>query len=219
MEMSAGIALQMHANMWTEEDMGMKLKTRDMILVGIFTALTAIGAFIQIPIPVVPFTLQNLFCAFSGVFLGARLGLYSQLLYVGIGLSGIPIFTKGGGISYVFQPTFGYLIGFIFCAYIIGYFTQNLQKVNFKNVFLPIILGMMVIYAIGVPYMYCILRYYLVQPITFITALKLGFFPFILQDIFLSILIAWTATKVIPSLRKAGYLSGSSKIDIGIEKQ
>ena len=77
----------------------------------------------------------------------------------------------------------------------------------------------MVIYAIGVHLYVFILRYYLVQPITFITALKLGIFPFVLQDIFLRILIAWTAAKVIPSLRKAGYLSGSSKIDIGIEKQ
>ncbi|WZL75074.1 biotin transporter BioY [Clostridiaceae bacterium 35-E11] len=184
------------------------MKTKEMILVAIFAALTAIGAFIQIPTPIVPVTLQYLFCAFAGLFLGSRLGLYSQLLYVGIGLIGIPIFTKGGGIGYVFQPTFGFLIGFILCAYIIGKFTQNIKEIHFKNIFLPVISGLMAVYAIGVPYLYFVIRYYIGKPINFLTAMKLGFFPFILQDIGWSILITFTAVKVIPSLRKAGYVFG-----------
>ncbi|QEK11037.1 biotin transporter BioY [Crassaminicella thermophila] len=183
----------------------MKFKTRDMILVAMFAALTAIGAFIKIPTPIVPVTLQYLFCAFSGVLLGARLGLCSQLLYVGIGLSGIPIFTKGGGISYVYQPTFGYLIGFIICAYVIGKFTEKLKEVNFKSVFFPVILGLISVYSVGVPYLYMVIRYHIGKPITFMTALKLGFFPFIIQDILWSVLISYIAIKVVPSLRKAGY--------------
>lgn len=185
----------------------MKWKTKDMILVAIFASLTAIGAFIKIPIPPVPITLQYLFCAFSGVFLGSRLGLYSQLLYVGIGLSGIPIFTKGGGISYIFEPTFGYLIGFILCAYIIGKFTENLKDVNFKNIFFPVILGLIGVYTIGVSYLYMIIHYYVGKSITFMMAMKLGFFPFIIQDLCWSIFIAFTATKVIPVLRRAGYIN------------
>lgn len=106
----------------------MKIKTRDMILISMFAALTAIGAFIKIPTPIVPFTLQYLFCAYSGVLLGAKHGLYSQLLYVGIGLMGIPIFANGGGPTYIFQPTFGYLLGFILCAYVIGKSTEKLKK-------------------------------------------------------------------------------------------
>ncbi|TCO74382.1 biotin transporter BioY [Marinisporobacter balticus] len=185
----------------------MKFKTRDMILVAMFAALTAIGAFIKIPTPIVPVTLQYLFCAFSGIFLGARLGLYSQLLYVAIGLSGIPIFAQGSGLSYVYKPTFGYLIGFMLCSYIIGKFTEKLKEVNFKNLFFPVITGLLAVYSVGVPYMYMIIRYHIGKPITFMTALKLGFFPFIIQDIFWSVLIVYTATKVIPSLRKAGYVS------------
>ena len=77
----------------------MKLTIRQMIFVALFAALTAIGGFIRIPLGPVPFTLQFLFSAYAGVLLGARLGLYSQILYVGIGLLGIPIFTRGGGIS------------------------------------------------------------------------------------------------------------------------
>ena len=72
----------------------MRLKTKDMILIALFAALTAIGAFIKIPTPLVPFTLQYLFCAYSGILLGAKHGLYSQLLYLGVGLMGFPVFTQ-----------------------------------------------------------------------------------------------------------------------------
>ena len=183
----------------------MKIKTRDMILVGTFAALTAIGAFIKIPIPPVPITLQFLFCAFAGVLLGSRLGIYSQLLYLAIGLSGVPIFTKGGGLSYVFQPTFGYLIGFVLCAFIIGKLTENLKTINFKNLFFAVVLGMLSVYAIGVPYLYIVLKYYMGSNITFFTALRTGFLMFIIQDIGWSVLITFTAIKIIPSLRRAGY--------------
>ena len=184
----------------------MKIKTRDMILVATFAALTAIGAFIKIPIPPVPITLQFLFCAFAGVLLGSRLGLYSQLLYVGIGLSGIPVFTKGGGISYVFQPTFGYLVGFILCAYIIGKLTENVKEINFKNIFFPVLAGLISVYAIGVPYLYFILNSYLGKAVPFSTVLKTGFLMFIVQDIGWSLLITFTAVKIIPSLKKAGFM-------------
>lgn len=91
------------------------MKIRDLILVAMFAALTAIGAFIKIPIPYVPFTLQFLFCAFAGMILGARLGALSQIIYVAIGLAGIPVFTEGGGIGYVFKPTF-WVSYWIYCC-------------------------------------------------------------------------------------------------------
>ncbi len=94
----------------------MKIKTKDMILVALFTVLTAVGAFIKIPIGPAPITLQYLFTALAGVLLGSFLGSLSQLLYIIIGLFGIPIFTSGGGPSYIFNPTFGYLIGFVFAS-------------------------------------------------------------------------------------------------------
>jgi len=79
-------------------------KTRNLIIVAMFAALTAIGAFIKVPIPYVPFTLQYLFCALAGLVLGSKLGALSQIVYVAIGLSGVPVFTEGGGIGYIFKP-------------------------------------------------------------------------------------------------------------------
>ena len=77
------------------------LNTRNLILVALFTALTAIGAFLRIPMPMVPFTLQNLFSTLAGLLLGSYLGAVSVGIYVLLGLAGVPVFTSGGGIGYV----------------------------------------------------------------------------------------------------------------------
>lgn len=65
--------------------------TRNMVLAALFAALTAIGAFLQIPTGTVPITLQFLFTALAGLLLGWKWGAISQLLYVGIGLLGLPV--------------------------------------------------------------------------------------------------------------------------------
>ena len=70
-------------------------KLRNQILCAIFTALIAIGAFIRIPVPVVPFTLQFLFTTLAGVLLGSRLGATSVILYIVLGLLGVPVFAEG----------------------------------------------------------------------------------------------------------------------------
>ena len=68
-------------------------RTKEIVLFGLFTALTAIGAFIRIPVPVCPFTLQLLFTTLAGLILGSRRGALSVGLYVLLGLSGVPVFT------------------------------------------------------------------------------------------------------------------------------
>ena len=74
-----------------------------MIYCGLFTALIEAGAFIKIPIPVVPFTLQYLFTMLAGLFLGSRRGMISVVAYMLLGLAGLPIFSEGGGIWYINQ--------------------------------------------------------------------------------------------------------------------
>lgn len=95
-------------------------KTRSMILCALFAALIAAGAFLRIPIPVVPFTLQYLFTMLAGLLLGPRLGATAVGVYIVLGLAGLPVFTQGGGPGYIFQPTFGYIIGFALGAYLTG---------------------------------------------------------------------------------------------------
>lgn len=191
----------------------MKIKTRDMILISMFAALTAIGAFIRIPIPVVPFTLQYLFCAYSGVLLGAKHGLYSQLLYVIIGLMGIPIFANGGGPTYIFQPTFGYLLGFIVCSYVIGKSTEKLKDITFMKIIRPVLLGLFWVYVIGVSYLYIIVNIYLGKSMTVKSAIAVGFAPYIISDLILSAIIAYSAVRVIPVLRRTVFIENQKLED------
>ena len=74
-----------------------------MVLCAMFAALIAVGAFIRIPIPYVPFTLQLFFTTLAGLLLGPKLGAASSLVYMITGLIGIPIFTEGGGPGYIFR--------------------------------------------------------------------------------------------------------------------
>ena len=79
-------------------------KVKELVLFSLFTALTAIGAFIRVPVPLCPFTLQLLFTTLSGLILGSRKGAASVAVYVVLGLSGVPVFTQGGGPGYIFEP-------------------------------------------------------------------------------------------------------------------
>ena len=109
------------------------------ILTALFTALTAVGAFIKIPVGPTPISAQLLFIALAGMILGPYWGALSQVLYVALGLAGLPIFTGGGGISYIYSPSFGFLLGFIFVPVIIGAqkFCCEFFNSDFGNAFLP----------------------------------------------------------------------------------
>lgn len=184
----------------------MKLKARDMILVAMFTALTAMGAFIKIPVGSVPITLQTLVTVLAGVLLGAKLGALSQLMYVVLGLIGVPIFTEGGGISYIFKPSFGYLIGCILAAFIIGKITEQSNRPKALRLLLASLVGVVVIYTVGVPYLYIILKYVMGVKITLIGAIKMGFLVFIPGDITKCIITALLGTKIVPVIKKVALI-------------
>ena len=126
------------------------MKIKDIILTALFAALTAIGAFLKIPFPLAAITMQSFFTAMAAILLGRKYGALSQGVYVLIGLVGIPIFALGGGFSYVFQPTFGFLLGLIPAAWVIGALCR--RPLTFWRTALAILAGYGVLYAIGVPY-------------------------------------------------------------------
>lgn len=184
----------------------MGLRTRDMILTGLFAALTAVGAFIKIPTPLVPFTLQAVFSLYAGFFLGPRLGAMSQLLYVAVGLAGLPVFTGGGGIGYVLNPSFGYLLGFILCAYLAGKIIEGRKEIRLARLFAASLAGLFAVYLIGVPYLYWIMNLTAKagSEISFSDALAWGLTPFIPVDLIKAAITAITAVKIVPLLRRYG---------------
>ncbi len=177
------------------------MKTKDLILISLFTALTAVGAFIRIPVPVCPFTLQLLFTTLAGVLLGAKKGAVSVLIYVLLGLAGLPIFTGGGGISYVFQPTFGYLIGFIVGAFVTGAVAHSSHP-SMKRLLTGCFLGLAIVYALGMLYYWLISRFWLGDPIGIAPLFLYCFVLAVPGDICLCILASILGKKLLPVINK-----------------
>ena len=128
-------------------------------------ALIAVGAFIRVPLPNCPFTLyKSYFTTLAGIVLGSRLGAASVGIYIVLGLVGVPIFTSGGGPSYILQPTFGYLIGFMVGAYAVGRIAETMDTLSFKRLLAGSILNLFIVYGLGMVYLYFIMNLYLGKP-------------------------------------------------------
>lgn len=149
--------------------MSATIRNRKIILVSLFAALTAVGAFIKIPLPHIPITLQTLVVIMSGNLLGYKFGALSQLLYLTVGLLGVPIFAYGGGPGYIFQPSFGYLLGYPVGAFLIGLLVHQLCPPGkmkqmspyrcFALIFCSDVIGILALFTIGLGYLYVTLKY------------------------------------------------------------
>lgn len=176
------------------------MKTKGVIYCGLFTALIAVGAFIKIPIPVVPFTLQYLFTMLAGLLLGSRLGTLSVLSYMLLGLAGLPIFSEGGGIWYVFKPSFGYIIGFAVGTFVTGWIAEQMEKKTITRYLIANLAGLFCVYAIGMIYYYIICNFVIDTPIAVEPLFLYCFVLAVPGDIALSILGAVVAKRVRPVL-------------------
>ncbi len=177
-------------------------KTLHLILCALFSALIAIGAFIKIPLPNVPVTLQTLFVLLAGMLLGKKGGLVSASVYLAIGLAGLPVFTQGGGIMYVLKPTFGYLLGFLPCAYISGAVFKRNGKLGFWKLFLSGLCGLFAVYLFGTGYFFLVSRFYLNAEIAFMPLLASCVFLFLPIDLFSCALCALISKKLLPVIRR-----------------
>jgi biotin transport system substrate-specific component len=122
----------------------------------LFSLLTAVAAQIAVPVKPVPFTLQTMMVAISGAMLGARKGAYSQMLYILMGISGLPVFAQipegALGIARLFGPTGGYILAFPAAAYMTGLIVE--KNKSYFTVALAMFLGNVIIILSGVSYLY-----------------------------------------------------------------
>lgn len=177
-----------------------KFSTKDMIMCALFTALIAVGTFIKIPIPVVPFTLQFLFTMLAGLLLGSKLGAVSVGCYTLLGLLGLPIFAEGGGIWYVLKPSFGYIIGFIIAAFVTGKMVELKEKPTFSHILLSNFVGLLIVYAVGMIYYYVIGNFVISSPIGIGALFLYCFVLAVPGDICLCFLAAFLAKRIKPLL-------------------
>ena len=161
-------------------------KAKNLSAAALMTALTVVGALIRIPTPTAPITLQFFFTLTAGLLLGEKWGAVSQALYLLLGLIGLPVFTLGGGFSYVLQPTFGFLLGLIPASAVAGALR--------KNPLPACLLAWAALYAVGLPYLH-----FLLGSPSLATTLKTGLFLFLPGDA----LKIFVTALLIPKLQKA----------------
>ncbi len=177
------------------------LSTKDITYTSLFTALAIVSAIIVrlgTGTMIVPFSLLPMIAILSGMILGPKLGSMSMTIYVILGLLGVPVFSSPpyGGPAYILKPTFGFILGFVFSAWITGKILEN-RKRYLKYYFIASFVGIGIIYLVGLPYLYVILNFYLGKSTDMNGVLRLGFFPFIIPDIIKSIFSSIVARAII----------------------
>jgi biotin transport system substrate-specific component len=151
-------------------------------LIALFAALTAAGTFIAIPLPFspVPVTLQNLFAVLAGLCLGPFLGSLSVALYLAAGALGAPVFAgASGGIARLLGPTGGYLLGYLFAAFVAGLIVGQPRTDKHSppwRLILAAVLGLLVVYVPGM------LRLKQLMGFGWVQALAGGLLPFLPGD-------------------------------------
>ncbi|KPJ77134.1 MAG: biotin permease [Deltaproteobacteria bacterium SG8_13] len=146
------------------------------VFAALFAALTAMGAFIAVPIGPVPIVLQNLFVMLAGLLLGPRWGLASVGIYLLAGFCGLPVFAGGqAGIGRLIGPTGGYLIGYLPAVYIIGRMTRGSDHRLLREAG-AMVLGTLLLYACGVSWLK------VVTGLSWTKALAVGMLPFLIGD-------------------------------------
>lgn len=175
--------------------------TKNMVYCAMFVTLIAAGAFIKIPIPVVPFTLQYLFTMLAGLLLGGKLGCLAVCVYILLGLAGLPVFAQGGGIGYIFQPSFGYIIGFAAGAYVTGVIANGKGNPSYPRLLAANFIGLAIVYLFGMVYYYLISNFYLGTPIGLWPLFLYCFLLAVPGDIVLCIMGAVLGKRMIPAIK------------------
>jgi biotin transport system substrate-specific component len=153
--------------------------------------LLTISAKIKIPFYPVPMTMQTFVVVLMGVTFGWKIGVATISLYLLEGIIGFPVFAgtpeKGLGLVYFMGPTMGYLIGFLFAAFLAGYLDL---KTNIFLIFLKLILSVSIIYILGILWLGHLIGWD--KPL-----LELGLIPFLLAELFKISLLTIITKKLI----------------------
>ncbi len=165
-------------------------------------ALTAVFAQLKFYLPgtPVPITGQTFAVLISGVALGNWWGGIGQLIYVVLGIAGIPWFAGfSGGVNVLFGPTGGYLVGFIVASLFVGKLIDKYTKTrNFFPAVGVMLIANLIIYAFGLVQLWLWFSMTKGQPVSLIQLLQMGMLPFIPGDLFKIVLAGATVKALTP---------------------
>lgn len=184
------------------------MKRRNLIvtltLSALFCTLICIGSFIRIPMPnMMPMTLQTFFVLLTALVLPLKASLLATITYMALGLIGLPIFSGGGGIGYVLMPNFGFIIGFVVATVIISVITEKLKNRKLWHFILISLLGIIIVYIIGILYFAFITNVYNNNGYSAIWFIQTIFLPFLPKEIICIILSSLSAYKIRPYITKS----------------
>lgn len=172
------------------------MKTKHLVFVALFAALIAVGAQIRVPVGPVPFTLQMPMVLLTALVLGSKLGALSTLVYMLVGLIGVPVFAGSGGIGALLSPSFGFVLGFIPAAYVAGIGVREGQPVH--QSLINTYLALLTTFIFGVAYFIFIMNIVIGTPVGVLEALMVTVVPFVIKD-----LIVGTLTVMFARILKA----------------
>jgi len=168
-----------------------KISLLGMSYAAMLGALTAVGAYIIIPLPPVPITMQTFFVCLAGALLGGYHGALSQVVYIILGVIGLPVFAGGkAGIGVLIGPTGGYLIGFVAGAFIIGSLTALRRDPGLLWLMGAMTAGIAVVYTLG------IVQLMLVTGLDFVPAVSVGLLPPLPGDAAIIVIAALICRKI-----------------------
>lgn len=183
------------------------MKTREMLLAGIFVALMIICAYIIVPIGPVPITLQPLVVLLAGMLLGSKVSAISMCVWIILGCVGLPVFNQGqSGAVMLVGPTGGFIIAFVVTAWLAGYLTERDLDADYRKNFLYMCLAMVVCYAVGLIGFKLSFQYFLQKPMSWYQAVLLAVAPFLPFDIIKAAVAVFIGTRVRKALLLAGLL-------------
>ncbi|MFZ5591614.1 MAG: biotin transporter BioY [Bacillota bacterium] len=194
----------------------MNFTTREITLTALFAAMAVVAAMlVRFGSAIVPFSLLPFVVLLAGGILGSRLGALSMALYVLMGLVGLPVFAKPpfGGPMYVLSPTFGFLLGFIAAAWVTGILLSKKENHSYLRYVLASLIGLVVIYLCGLPYLYIIMNFYLGQSMDVMKVLQVGLLPFIVPDLFKALAAAVLAKQVRQRLASTASLATADSLE------
>ena len=175
-----------------------KIRTKQMVLIALMTAVTCVLGPLYIPLPFspVPISLTN-FAIFLAIFvLGMKSGTISFIIYLLLGAVGVPVFSSfRGGFQVLAGPTGGYLIGFIFLALIMGFALDHFDRKLVPTI-IGMIIGMAVCYAFGTVWLAKLLS------LSFKEGLMMGVIPYLAGDAAKIIIAAIVGPKLYGATQK-----------------
>lgn len=180
-----------------------RLTTRQITNCGLFVALMCIGAQIHIMIPIgtgVTVSLQIMFALLAGFLLGPRVGTLSVVIYLLLGLLGIPVYAHGGGIAYLLRPTYGFLIGFAAAAFLAGIVRGKIKKHSVVRYLIGGELAMLSYYLCGLLYMVLLSNVLLpgAEKIGFVELMTVWFLSSVGFDLIIGAIASLLAYRLVP---------------------